>query len=427
MAKARAPGRAWAYLAGVFGLALGVRLWWVHHWIVVNYPDQPSLEQYAANVAHGLYYGTHGAYWPPAFIFLAGFVERWFGTGHHFLAVRSADALIGAVGAVLTADIARRLGRSAEAGLIAGLLVALYGPLIYYSDTFLNATLDATMAVAVLDAAVAMGDAPRLWLLALNGVLLGLAALTKPTLLPLIVPAAVHWGLNGGRHRWRRALLWGTTALMIALAVNVPWTLRNLRVTGAPVFVDDNGGVNLLIAHNPGSDGAWVNLGDHNPVLLKGGGYDRPATNAAAMRAGLRYFIAHPGEDLRQALAVEGGFWTLPDPDIATYGDRLAPIRRDLHLPLVSFRWLYAAGIIGLLTLWRLWRRVLILPLILLGFSGGLGLFFFAPRFRLPMAGLVAVAAGVACAQLGGWARQLWARSHARAGLTDASAAPGAE
>ena len=387
------------YMGFVFLLALGIRVWWVRHWILNNYPDQPSLETYAANVAHGLYYGTHGAYWPPAFIFLAGFVERWFGTGYHFLAVRQTDALLGAIGVLLTADIARRLLRSPEAGLLAGVLAAVFAPAIYYADTFLNATLDSLMLVAVVDAAIALGDAPSTPLLLLNGLLLGIATLTKPTLLPLIVPAVVHWGLAGRwPRRWRGAFGAGAAVLAVALLVTVPWTLRNVRVTGSPVFVDVNGGVNFLIAHNPQSTGQWMALTAHNdPVILLGSGYDRPSTNHYELDAGIQYFETHPGADIHQALKVLHLFWTERDTDLATYAENLAPITRDLHLPLIRFPLLRDLGLLGMFGLIPLWRRGMILPLTLLGFSGGLALLFFAPRFRLPVTALLAIcaAAGV--------------------------------
>lgn len=87
--------RPWLYPASVFLFSFAIRLWWVRHWILPPYGDQPSLEAYAANVTHGLDYGTRGAYWPPAFIFLAGLVEKCFGSGHAHLAVRTANAALG--------------------------------------------------------------------------------------------------------------------------------------------------------------------------------------------------------------------------------------------------------------------------------------------------------------------------------------------
>ena len=402
------------YPGAVFLLAFAIRLWWVRHWILPPYGDQPSLEAFAANVAHGHYYGTHGAYWPPAFVFFAGLVERVFGTGHAYLAVRTADAAVSALCAGITADLGRRLLRSPEAGLAAGVLFALYAPSVYYSDAFLAVTFATAAFAAAADAIAAYADAPSTPQLLLAGALLGIGALSKPTEVPLIVPAFIHWALRRrSGFDWRFAGRSAAAALAVALLVVAPWTLRNLRVTGAPVLVDTNGGVNFLIAHNPAADGAWVNLGPANPVLLRGSGYDRPNTDQLAWQAGLRYFLRHPGAGLRQARTVVRMFWGMTDPDIATYGAGLRPVTADLHIPLLRFALLRDLAALGAVGLFLRRRRTALLWVTVLGYCGGYALFFFAPRFRLPVTPLLAVAAAAALQQLAvGWARQ-WQAAHA--------------
>ena len=411
-ATSRTRGRAdrWPWLlTAVFLLALLPRLWWVRHWILPSYGDQPSLERFAANVANGLYYGTHGAYWPPAFIFLAGWVERLLGTGHAFLAVRTVNAALGALTAVLAADIGRRLTGSRAVGVVAGLLWALYRPGIYYTDAFLSVTLGTATFIAAIDALLWYREDPAAWRLVVCGLLLGIGTLTKPTELPLVIPAFLYFGL---RNRTGFDLRFATRAaagiLAVALLVNVPWTVRNLRVTGAPVFVDVNGGVNFYIAHNPRATGQWINLGNHNPVLLRGDGYDRPLTNQLALHAGMHYFLGHPGADLRTGERVLALFWGERDPDIAHYGQGLAPLTASLHLPLVGFPLLRDLGLFGVALLLLRWRRTALLPVTLVGYSLGLALLFFAPRFRLPVEPLLAVAAATALVQLAVWFRQTW-------------------
>ena len=399
----------WLSPTASFLLAFGVRLWWVRHWVLPAYGDQPSLESFAANVAHGLYYGTHGAYWPPAFIFLAGFVERIFGSGHAYLSVRTADAVVGALTAAVTADLGRRVLRSPVAGLLAGLLLAVYIPAVYYTDTFLAVTLGTLMLVSVCDAVTAYGDAPSPRRLLLVGVLLGLATLTKPTELPLVLPAFVQWGLRAKRgFAWRFAAGAAAAAVAIALLCNVPWTLRNLQVTGSPVFVDVNGGINFFIAHNPGATGQFVNVGSRNPVLLRGSGYDRPNTNADALRAGMAYFAAHPGRDARQAVHVLHLFWGMRDPDISTYGAELYALIAQLHLPSLNFAPMRDMALVGAAFLLPLWRRTPILWLTAIGYSVGLSLLFFAPRYRLPVEPLLVITAAWAVVKVWAVLRAEW-------------------
>ena len=419
-AAPRAPGRPdpWPWLlAAIFALALLPRLWWVRHWILPPYGDQPSLERFAANVAHGLYYGTHGAYWPPAFIFLSGWVEQLFGTGHGFLAVRTVNAALGALTAVLAADIGRRLTGSRAVGVVAGLLWAVYRPGIYYTDAFLSVTLGTATFIAAVDALLWYRERPSPWRLAACGLLVGIGTLAKPTELPLVIPAFLYFGL---RNRTGFDLRFAARAaggiLAVALLVNLPWTVRNLRVTGAPVFVDVNGGVNFYIAHNPRATGEWMNLGNHNPVLLAGDGYDRPLTNQLALRAGMRYFLRHPGADVRTGYRVLALFWGERDPDIAHYGQGLAPLTAALHLPLVGFPLLRNLALFGVALLFLRWRRTALLPITLFGYSLGLALLFFAPRFRLPVEPLLAVAAAVTLVQVASWFHQTWREQRAGQG-----------
>ncbi len=403
---------AWTGPVAAFAVALAIRVYWVRHWILPPYGDQASLERFAGNVAHGLLYGTHGAYWPPAFVFLAGAVERAFGTGHHLLAVRTADAVLGALAAALTADLARRLLRSPPAGLAAGLLWAVYVPAVYYTDAFLAVTLGTLMLLAVCDAGVAYGDRPGGTRLAVVGLLLGLAALTKPTELPLVVPLGLQWGLRGSRgFDWAFALRSAAATLALALVVNVPWTLRNLHVTGAPVFVDMNGGINFYIAHNPRATGEFVDLGPANPVLLRGAGYDAPETGALALRAGVAYFAAHPGADAREAATVLRYFWTMRDPDIATYGGEIYRLAARLRAPAWGFGVVRDLGLLGAAFWARRWRRMAVLPATVLGYCGGLALLFFAPRFRLPVEPLLAISAAWAAVRVSAAVAAEWRRA----------------
>jgi hypothetical protein len=76
------------------------------------------------------------------------------------------------------------------------------------------------------------------------GLLWGLAALTRETVL-LFVPLAALW-LAFGRERGRRRAM---AFLLAATAVIAPWTLRNFALTGAFVPVATRGSFNLWLAN----------------------------------------------------------------------------------------------------------------------------------------------------------------------------------
>lgn len=396
------PVATYLFPALTFCLAFLIRLYWVRHAIIPPYGDVPSIERFAHNVASGLYYGTHGVYWPPAFIFIAGFTERWFGTGTELLAVRTVNAAISAMGVAALTDLGRRLLHSPLIGLLAGILMAIYIPSVYYSDLVLDVTMTVTMFIVASDAVVAYMDRPTWGRLVAAGVLLGIAVLSKPIALGLVLPAFVAWGLRNPKGFDLGFALRATIGLvLVVLAVNVPWSIRNLRLTGTPVFVDMNGGVNFYLAHNPKSDGYFVSMGNNDPVLE--GGYDLPSTGKRAMHAGVQYFLAHPGADLREARIVTHLFWTSPDWDIPVYGKELYAIFARFHIPALQFLTIRTAALAGLLCLLPFGRRLIYLWLTIFGYNAGLALFFFAPRFRLPIEPFLLLALAGGIVQVARW------------------------
>lgn len=88
------------------------------------------------------------------------------------------------------------------------------------------------------------------------GVLWGVAALLHPALL-LLLPFALLSNARGTS--WRHALV----VVAVAVAVTVPWTLRNRAVMGAWIPVRDNFGLELWLRNNP-SDAAGIHL---HPLL----------------------------------------------------------------------------------------------------------------------------------------------------------------
>jgi dolichyl-phosphate-mannose-protein mannosyltransferase len=166
----------------------------------------------------------------PAYpLFIAGSVLT---LGEELRSLALAQHLLGVVSVGLTYLLGRlTFGRAA--GLPAGLLVALDGPLLIYERYVLSEALFTLLLGLAVLAAVAASGRPtwRRWLLA--GATLGLAVLARPVaqaLIPLFGLAAL---LAGGR-RWRRGLL-GLVALLAGLVlVQGPWVVRNALDKGNP-------------------------------------------------------------------------------------------------------------------------------------------------------------------------------------------------
>ncbi|MDD3642676.1 MAG: glycosyltransferase family 39 protein, partial [Candidatus Krumholzibacteria bacterium] len=184
----------------------------------------------------------------PLYPWFVSMVYRVFGPS--LTAVRAAQAALGvfACGFVITAT--RRLLGSSTAGIIAGLIMALYLPAIFYEGILLPASLILFLSAWFL---VLMthdrGNAGPLRLTA-AGFVLGLSVLARPTAL-LMIPFALAHLVVAPRIapdppapplvRRIGALLAG---LVLAIA---PMAVRNTRMTGGVVPVTTGGGINFYI------------------------------------------------------------------------------------------------------------------------------------------------------------------------------------
>ena len=139
--------------------------------------------------------------------------------------------LMGLVAALLPA-VAQRIYGSAEPGIIGAVLLTVSSQIAPQVETALSAALLLIAATAVLKFRAA---AAGLWA--------GLSVLTNPLSLPALGLLALHRG--------RRS---GLIVVLMAVAVCVPWTLRNWVMVGFPYFVRDNVGIELYLSNSDRSE-----------------------------------------------------------------------------------------------------------------------------------------------------------------------------
>jgi 4-amino-4-deoxy-L-arabinose transferase-like glycosyltransferase len=162
----------------------------------------------------------------PAFVALA----VWFFGQQSLLGLLLLQHLLGLLTAGLTYALGRLLfGR--VAGWIAGLLTAISGPLLITEHYLMSETLFGFLLVAMLLSFTLGLRSGGLGWVALAGLLLGLAALTRP-LAQLLVPL-LGLSLLLSWRSWRRAL--AGTALLAGcyLLIVVPWMARNAVEQGS--------------------------------------------------------------------------------------------------------------------------------------------------------------------------------------------------
>ena len=132
------------FALAVFGVALLVRL--LHVWQLRRSPffsllmgDSRGYDEWAQRIAGGEWLGHEVFYQAPLYPYLLGVIYA--AAGRHLLLVRIVQALIGSGSCALLALAGARLF-SRRNGLIAGLMLALYAPAIFFDGLLQKSVLD---------------------------------------------------------------------------------------------------------------------------------------------------------------------------------------------------------------------------------------------------------------------------------------------
>lgn len=407
----RSRGRAVDLLlfALIFAAALGLRIAYV-----VQLQDSPFFSHHELDARYHVEWAKAfaegrerefigGAYFrAPLYPWLLGTIYQVFGQGD--LAPRIIQAVIGSLSCGLL-FVLGRIVFCRTVGAIAGFAAAAYWVLIYFDGELMMESLYIFQLLLLLLVLVACGRRDSAWLWALGGVLLGLAAITRPNIL-LLGPAIVVWILLRTRPRWRRGV--GLSLLTFAgcMAPIVPITIRNYVVAGDLVLIASQGGVNFYIGNNAQSDGVSARIpgdpGEWDEAMkaqteraeralgrsLKGSEISRWYTGQA-----LRWMGEQPGAAAIHLLAKLRNFWTFWE----IPNDHYIPFITRNYTPLIGvlpfsftrpepgFAIIGPLGALGLLVSLR--RRGETFPLwgFLLVYMLSVVLFFVNARFRAPV------------------------------------------
>lgn len=375
-------------IISLFLFALSVRLFINEQFVTPFQGDEPHLFNYAVNVMNGEYYGTSGAYWPPGYIFFMGFMFKIFGLPEtpNIVSVQIIQSLLDAISAVLIFAIARHMFAKRTIGIIASLLYALLPAAVMYTGMFYSETL--WIFFMLLGIWLTFVTAERLtWpYYVVTGFVYGLAALVRPTSLPLVVLAGLLFYMHNIefplRWDWRR--LWSRFVaplliMVVTIGVTIsPWVIRNIIVIGEPVLFSVNPGINLYLAHNEKATGRWVDMGPDDPVLQW---RDHPEVNRQGKAAAYDYILAHPLKTLKQAIHVHKWFWTVEN--VSIQNDAVPLLKKWYEL--YSFKLLAVLGLLGIVLARHSWRSVLWIVLFMIAYNGLIDFLYFASRYRYPI------------------------------------------
>ncbi len=212
--------------------------------------DSRTYDQMARWVAKGEGV-TDKFFWQPFFYpFFLSLLYRV--SNFSILWAKVVQIILGAVTCALVYRLSEKLfGRTT--GIWAGVITAVYMPLVFFEAELLATGWAAFWSVAIVWALIEAGEEPNVWRSFIFGLCGALSIVTRPVFLPFFA-AGVVWLMV----RWivRRLNVRDLGAGILSLAIGFSGVLLGMgilsyRVTGRAIILPLSGGINLYIGNNP--------------------------------------------------------------------------------------------------------------------------------------------------------------------------------
>jgi tetratricopeptide (TPR) repeat protein len=371
--------------------------------------------EWAQQILHGDFWGQDVYFRAPLYPYFLALLYKISGSSIAFAVF--VQHLLGAASCGLVYGLARQFFR-AHVALLAGVLAALYWPLVYFEGDLLIVTLIIFLDLVAFILLVRSTRSMRLSLAVSAGLVLGMSAIARPNiliLLPLIpfVYAAgrekIHDGKTGTRFWLRRTVLVYAGATLVIL----PVLIRNYVVGHDIVPIASQGGVNFYIGNNPQSDGRtavvpgtrwdwWGGYEDavHMAETARGRKLRPSEVSDYFFTRGLEFIVTDPGRSIPLIARKIYLFWAAGERSNNKYIYFFWRLTALGRVPLVGF-WLVAPlALLGGALLWRRRRQLALLYLFVVAYSLGVIAFFVNARFRLPVVPILIIFAAYAALYL---------------------------
>jgi len=237
----------------VFLVALGIRLLYL-----VQAADSPSFllplvdseiyDRAARGFAAGDGFREAFFYQPFFYPFFLAVVYAV--SGSSIVVAKVVQAVIGAATCALSCGLGSRL-YDRRTGVVAGMMTAVYGPLVFFDGELLATGWAALWSVVLVWLFIAAAERRAMRLFVAVGCCSGLAVITRPTFLPFVLAAAL-WVLWAVARRERAVLARAVVLMVVGFAlVTLPVAWLCHGTTGRFGFLPASGGLNLHIGNNP--------------------------------------------------------------------------------------------------------------------------------------------------------------------------------
>jgi hypothetical protein len=383
-------------LVGCVVLSFGLRFAYAAATGALWRPQTWEMEQVATNliegkgflyVAHGLAYRS---YCEPMYPFLAAAVYLL--TGHSFVVLVLVQLIIASATVWIAGRAATVAADDSTTGGVTALILAVHPGLIRYSSILHPFVLDCFFFTAAGAALLRYRQKPTLGRGCAAAALVGLGALTRPTILVFLLVA--FWI----DFRTRRIAV----VMATALAFVAPWTIRNAVVYHQFMLTRSGSGYVFWLGNNPASTGSAADaagrpLWQSAPAEFQRriNAADEPARDRLFLDDARRYIRAHPAAAVVRIGRRMAYFWWFSPQWGAAYAPRMRFVYRLWWGGLLM---LIGVGLIGLTRAARARRRdLLLLASLALLVSAAQSLYYVEGRHRLAVEPLIVplAAAGI--------------------------------
>jgi tetratricopeptide (TPR) repeat protein len=412
--------QAWPY-AAIFLFALVIRL--VYLYEIIDQPiisillgDAESYDAWAQDIVLKGWIGDRTFYQAPFYPYFLALIYTI--GGRDFILVRLAQILIGSASCVLLASAGARFFNK-KTGLVAGGLLALYAPAVFFDLLLQKAILGMFFMCLLLfflsrtTGRPGRQRQPGTWLLI--GACLACFALVRENAL-ILIPAVGVWMIivfkNDG---WQRTLVKGLLLCIGLCLVFFPVTLRNYVVGGEFVLTTSQLGPNFYIGNNRAATGFYEPLVEgHSDWKFERSDAKELAETALGEELTPNqisdYWLNKAVKDIRENplrwLRLMGKKWLLVWNSIESSDSEsiYAHYRFSRLLSVLGqvfhFGVLLPVAILGICLSWQNRTHVWGLVWLWLCFAGSVALFFVFARYRHPMNAitLLFAASGLTCA-----------------------------
>ena len=201
----------------------------------IAWAENRGLQQWDMFIKHPLGSFT---YRPPGYPLFLGMIYYVF--GHSRVTARRIQTIFSALTCVFIFVIASKIF-DVKVGLVSALIAAWYPPFIQLSTRLLTETLFMFLLYFFVLLALRMVERPEIKRMVLCGIILGLAVITRPVIIPLI-PMLFVW-LYFSKNFRKRYLVFSGVLLVSFLTILLPILVKNYQIHKKFILISTHDGV----------------------------------------------------------------------------------------------------------------------------------------------------------------------------------------